>query len=229
MTAPVVWPRTIPPLNASYDLLPRPVMGPPSISGGFQSVQSDAGFWVIEFQEIPLGGARLRAFRALSALLNGPATPVLVPVFERDRAPWPLADGKPVMEMPTTHSDGTPFSDGFAYAQSVIDATSAVAALGATALTITFNTGGTLEGGMLFSIKENLYLTKTVFLNSAGPPSVYSCTFLPPLRAAVTAGTVLNFDTPVCRCTLAGPGGLPLTIQYGSHARPSVSFTEDFP
>lgn len=223
------WPCMLGPNDIEVDLTPRPQGGGPSLAGGSQWVQSDAGVWEITYGSIPATELRINAYRALALLLNGPVTPILVPVFDKKRAPWPLVDVKRLTSYgDIPHSDGSLFSDGSGYYTPVIDATATVAAIRATSLTMTLNYGGKLWGAEFFSIDENLYQIKSVSLSDAGPPAVYTIGFMPPLRAAITDGTVLNFDDPVCRCTLASSAGMPLSLSNRAVGLPSVSFIEDF-
>lgn len=227
------WPCMLGPNDIEVDLTPRPQGGGPSIAGGSQWVQSEAGVWEITYSSIPTSRLRINAYRMIALLLNGPATPILVPVFDKKRAPFPFVDptvGGPRItsygDIP--HSDDSLFSDGSGYYTPVIDATAAAAAIRSTSLTMTLNYGGMIWGGEFFSIGENLYEIKSVSLTDAGPPGVYEIGFMPPLRVAITDGTVLNFDDPVCRCTLASSSGMPLSLSNRIVGLPAVSFIEDF-
>ena len=227
------WPKAnLAPKSISVDLSPRPVGGVPSITGGMQWLQSDAGCWLITYSGVELMNAtNIKLFRALARLLNGPGTPIMVPVFEMDdRVPWPTSGGVQVTKYnPVLHSDSTYFSDGSGYYQPVIDAYAAAAPLRATSLTVTWNYGGTLVGGEFFSIDEGLYQIATVVQTSAGPPVIYQITFLPPLRAALGASTALNFDDPRARCILSGTTDMTHDLQSGVFAEPNVNWIEDFP
>lgn len=218
------WPDNLAPHSIDAHLEPRPVGGTPALSGGRQWVQSDAGCWSIQYEAIPVTGDGILMYRALSAQLNGPATPILVPVFEGLRAPWASSDH----DGETLHDDDTEFSDDTGYDQPVIDVTAAAAVLRATALTVTLNLSATLSAGMFFSLGERLYLIAALDSQiDAGPPEVWRISIMPPLREAISDGTSLNFETPACRCVLAQSGGMPLSLDL-VRGEPSVTFTEDF-
>lgn len=219
------WPGVLPPRDVEVDLLPRPVIGPPSITGGQQTVQSDAGCWQIVYQDIVVVEAmRVKTYRSLAALLNGPATPILVPVFDCPRIPWP--DGVPGAAI--AHSDDSLFSDGTGYSQPTVDIVAAAAAVRATLLNITVNASAELEGGEYFSVDDHLYIITTVEPLADGPPATYQIGIMPPLRQPIGDDTSLNFDSPVCRCVLADANGMPLMLQFRKIATPTLTFIEDF-
>lgn len=225
MVAMLRWPGLLPPRDVEVDLLPRPVMGPPSITGGQQTVQSDAGCWQIIYQGIVVvEPARVKTYRAVAALLNGPSTPILIPVFDCPRIPWP--NGRPGADIP--HSDTTLFSDGTGYLQLLVDIKADGAAVRATAISITVNASAELSGGEFFSIDDRLYIVTTVETLTAGPPATYRIGFMPPLRVPIGDDTELNFDSPVCRCVLADGNGMPLMLQIRKVATPTLTFIEDF-
>ncbi len=223
------WPCVLTPNDIEVDLVPRPQGGGPSLAGGSQWVQSDAGCWEITYGSLPVSRARVNAFRSYALQLNGPATPILVPVFDSRHSAWPTINGVRVStygDIP--HDDGMVFSDGTGYGQDVIIATASSASFRSTSLEITVTVGGALQGGEFFSIGEYLYEIATAVVTSDGPPTIYNITFLPPLREGIDNNTVLNFDTPAARCTLASPGGMPLSLSNRIVGLPSVSFIEDF-
>lgn len=224
------WPSRLPPRDVAADIIPRAIMGPPSMTGSQQSVQSDAGCWYIQYGNISvIEEYRVKLWRAMQALLNIAGTPILVPIFDCKRSPFPL-DGsghKIVSYGDTPHSDTTLFSDGSGYGTSVIDIEVATAAFfRAVTLKITVNKAGALEGGELFStLAGDMYVITSLELVTG---STYNIGISPPLRAPLAAGTHLEFDNPVCRCVLENPGSMSLMLTQRVVGRPSLSFIEDF-
>lgn len=224
------WSPRLQPKDVAVNPGPRPIGGPPALDGGAQWVQSDAGCWYIDYYGISVVESdRIKLFRILQGLLNGPATSILVPTFDCKQAPWPLdGSGRKIIGSYTPHSDGTPFSDDTLYYNQSIDITCAVASAGLSALTITVNMAGELQGGEHFSVGERLYRIIGIEQVSSSP-LMYDVDIWPPLREAIADGAQLDFDRPVCRCILADPRGLMLTLQSRVIGRPNVSFIEAFP
>jgi len=226
------WPSNLPPQDVAVDLVPRAIMGPPSMSGSQQAVQSDAGCWYIQYQGISvIQSFRIKLWRVMAALLNVVGTPILVPVFDCKQTPWPLdASGHRVFRYDAVpHSDGAFFSDGSGYATRVVDiASDAFAAAGATSIDILVTNAGELTGGEFFSTDDgHLYVITTVE-TLVSSSDTYRIGVAPPLRNAISAGAHLEFENPVCRCVLDNPNSMSLMLTQRIVGRPSLTFVEDF-
>jgi hypothetical protein len=208
-------------------------IGGQSAVGAFQVIRLDGGgLWVAELRNISIVTAsHVRQFRAIAALAENGVMPLLVPRCERRTMPAHTSDGtliKPYGDIP--HSDGALFSDGSGYYQPVVVASVyAGAALRATTMTIKLDVGGPLLGGEIFAIEHRnqswrMYEIKTAV--AAGPNTVI--TFRPPLREAVTAGDLVEFDIPRCVMRLSTPDAMTLELDLRRFGTPSVSFTEYF-
>lgn len=224
------WPSRLPPRDVAADVIPRAIMGPPAMSGGQQAVQSDAGCWYIQYNSISvIEEFRVKLWRVMQARLNVVNTPILIPVFDCKRSPWPLdvSGNKIVSYGDAPHSDDSLFSDGSGYGTDVIDIEVATAAeFRDTSLEITINNAADLEGGEFFStLAGDMYTIVSLELISG---TTYAISVSPPLRAALPAGTKLQFDNPVCRCVLENPGSMSLMLTQRVVARPSLEFIEDF-
>lgn len=224
------WPGRLPPRDVAADIIPRAILGPPSLSGGQQAVQSDAGCWYIQYGSISvIEEFRIKLWRVMAALLNVAGTPILLPVFDCKRAPWPLnASGHPITGYGATpHSDTSLFSDGTGYATRVIDIVIAsIVTAGDTAINITVNNAAALEGGEFFSTdRGDMYVITSVTLLTG---STYTIGISPPARAPLAAAARLEFDNPVCRCVLETPGSMSLMLTQRTVGRPSLNFIEDF-
>lgn len=224
------WPSRLPPRDVAADIIPRAIMGPPSMSGGQQAVQSDAGCWYIQYNSISvIEEFRVKLWRVMQARLNIVGTPILLPVFDCKRSPYPLdTSGHKITsygEVP--HSDTALFSDGTGYGSRVIDITAAAyAEFRAVTMEITVNYAGALEGGEFFStLVGDMYTITSIELITG---TTYAIGLSPPLRAAIPAGTQLEFDNPVCRCVLENPGSMSLMLTQRIVGRPSLEFIEDF-
>lgn len=192
------------------------------------------GLWKASLNGVALRTAdHVRAWRALAAICDGGVQPVVVPMCDGRHIPAPEVNGVRVASLDVVpHSDGATFSDGSGYASSVVEASLAVAAvLRATSLTVTLTAGSALRGGEYFSIDHadlrwRLYRVRTAVDNGDG---TFAVTIRPPLRAAVTAGSVLEFDRPKCVMRIASADAMDLMLEQRRRGRPSVSFVEAFP
>lgn len=222
----ILWPvGVLRPRNVSFDIYPRTLAGPTSVSGKTQTVSSDAGIWRITFGDITVRNrAEVLAWRGVDVLLDGRLNPVLVP-FCRAYQPVPAGAVAAGLYDGVTHDDDTPFDDETEYVQSVIGVTtSAAASAGATSLSATITYADTIAPGQVFSIGERAYRVRTITYASATSATI---TFRPPLREAVASGAELNFDNPVCRVRLASDSEMALMLSGRRRATETVNFVED--
>lgn len=222
MTDVVIWPRSLfPPRHVAINPAPVTLSGPVSLSGFRQAIASPAAVWAIKYDLMRVTQSGRLPWRALAAQIEGRATPIVLPVYDREqlRPLAALASGG------VTHSDGSSLSDGSLYRGGRVQVIAAAAAVaGAATLDVERIASGTLRPGMHFSIGLRLYRIKSV-LSASGAMATLG--IWPTLREAVLAGAELEFDEPVCKVRLADDGGLDLTLDTGRHALPSVSFIED--
>jgi hypothetical protein len=221
------WPcDVLHPQNVAFDIAPRTLAAPASVSGITQVVATDAGIWKATYGDI---GVRNRnsvlAFRAIGALLEGRLGAILVPLCRAYQPRVDLGPGEPPLYAQVPHSDETFFDDDSGYVGGVnsvwlYDALPARAIAG----NITIAHGGTIEPGQHFSIGERLYRLRTVNYTS---PNSALITFRPPLREAASAGVVVNFDDPVCRMRLATDNAMDLELALHRFGQPTVVFLED--
>ncbi|MGU3401580.1 hypothetical protein ACLBWS_17910 [Brucellaceae bacterium D45D] len=224
--ATILWPRSIlKPKRDPFNIAPRTLAGPSSVSGVTQVTASDAGIWVATFADIIIrrGSPSVLLFRAIANLLEGRLHPILVP---RCCAYQPFdPDWKDLLHK-VPHSDASPFSDGGLYRSRAIDIrlTSNIPLRGTTA-NIAIITAGQLQPGQDFSIGERMYRIRTVQMTGANTATI---TFRPPAREAVAAGTEMEFDRPVCRMRLASDGEMDLDVDLvAPWSYPTVNFIED--
>lgn len=215
------WPRAVlRPQNASFDIAPRSLAAPSSVSGVGQVVSSDAGIWKATFSNVVIRDRQhVLAFRAIANLLEGRLGSILVP-FCRGYQPVP-GDADGLYEQ-VPHSDDSFFDDDTGYVGRVIDVvTVGPMALRAVSGTVSVNYAGQVEPGQHFSVGERLYRVRSF------NPDTGAITFRPPLREAVPSGTNLEFDSPVCRMRLATDSEMDLPLDLGRFSFPSVNFIED--
>jgi len=214
-----------------WELLAPALTGGRALSGATPSARLDGGgIWACEMSDVQVSSAdHVRTWRALAAILDGGATPIVVATRDVRFAPWPSA----VTDLyESTNSDDSTCSDGGVYVSSVIQAeVAADAAIRATSLTISMNIGAALRGGEYFSIEHEtfshrLYQVGQVTVNGDGD---YVCTIRPPLREAVVAATRVEFDYPKCVMTPASPDAMSLVLEQRYHASTTVRFIESFP
>jgi hypothetical protein len=222
----IVWPicTLTPSVGGRPNYMPRNVGGgQSSLSGFMQVVGADAGIWAVTYQGVPLKNkAQILTWDAIALLLEGRLNPLLVPVWEGSRQPFP--EGSTGYDS-IPHSDDSFFSDGSGYSQPVILATVAAdAALRATTISIAVASGDALQPGHYFSIGERLYQIRTVVSEESG---VYTVTIRPPLRAAISEDDAVEFDRPHCKMRLTSDDAMQRILDLNRHGRPSVSFIED--
>lgn len=155
------WPRAVlRPQNASFDIAPRSLAAPSSVSGVGQVVSSDAGIWKATFSNVVIRDRQhVLAFRAIANLLEGRLGSILVP-FCRAYQPVPgNADG---LYEPVPHSDDSFFDDDTGYVGRVINVvTVGSMALRAVSGTVSVNYAGEIEPGQHFSVGERLYRVRS--------------------------------------------------------------------
>lgn len=225
MTA-ITWPvGVLRPRNVSFDIYPRSISGPTSVSGKTQVVSSDAGIWRITFSDITVRNrAEVLAWRGVDALLEGRLNPILVPFC---RAYQPVPDGAVDAGLyePVPHDDDAFFDDDTGYVGTVIDVTAAEAATaGATSLAVTIDYADMIVPGQPFSIGERAYRVRTITYTTSTTATI---TFRPPLRDDVESGAELNFDNPVCRMRLASDAEMSLMLNGRRRSTKTVNFVED--
>lgn len=217
------WPeKVLRPQNVAFDLAPRSLAGPASVSGKTQVVSSDAGLWKFTFGNVVVNGRdRVLAWRAIQALLEGRLGTILVPLC-RGYQPVPAGAVEAGLWGDVPHSDDADFSDDTGYVGTVISVVAAEdVASRAVSMTADVTYSGDLQSGQHFSIGERLYRIRTFDADTG------TMTFRPPLREAVAAGTELNFDGPVCRMRLASDDAMDLELALRRFGNPTVNFLED--
>jgi hypothetical protein len=222
----LMWPDAVlRPQNVAFDLAPRTLAGPSSVSGFTQVVASDAGIWKAKFGGIIVNRRqRVLAFRAIDALLEGRMTPILVPLC-RGYQPVPAGAVDAGLYQEVPHSDDAFFDDDTGYVGTVNDVTaSAGAPARAVSIPVEIGYAGEIEPGQHFSIGERLYRVRGIVV--AGPTAA-TITFRPPLREAVASGDRLEFDNPICRMRLATDDAMNLELQLRRFGSPTVEFIED--
>lgn len=217
------WPcEILVPRDVSFDIAPRSLAGPASVSGATQVVSSDAGIWKATYASIVVNNrSAVLAHRAISAILEGRLGSILVPLC-RGYQPVPAGAVAAGLYDQVPHGDDALFDDDTGYVGEVIDVVAAAdVALRATAMAVTVNYAGDIQPGQHFSLGERLYRIRTYDQETG------AMTFRPPLREAVLAGDRLEFDDPVCRMRLASDDGMDLQLSLRRFGTPTVQFIED--
>lgn len=165
------------------------------------------GRWELTMSGVWLRNAGVvKLARALEVMMDGGAAPIIVNTCERAYAPMPPeaeGDGR------VPNSDGTAMSDGSLYQSRFISAEVYInAALRATQMTVLIRAGAPLTGGEAFSIyhapprgyddedgKRRYQIGRAGLPVNVAGGFTQLITFRTPLRAAVTVGTKLDFDS----------------------------------
>jgi len=221
------------PRSQRFYLMGRTITGGPSISGIIDAVNTSAGgLWVFELRNANLNNrAKLKAWRAIEALLDGGAASIIVPICDYRQAPVPQVNGKPVYSPSggVPHSDGTFHDDGTGYSQSDLGGEVTVAAaIRATVIRVQMAGDGLIEGGEHFSVDHVGRRMYRVAAVTALGDGLYDLTIRPPLRAALSIGDELDFRHPSCLMRLASGDEMAPAVESLKFARGSVTFVEAF-
>lgn len=222
------WPSGFAPRGVQFGLRGVSIGGPASATGFRQLVQSDAGFWTASLTQIPMGtAAKVNAWRAFLARLDGGARHALVPVFDLMQAPWALAGGPSAnLLAEQAFSDGYYFTDGHGFFNAAIVITlSADAALRDTSISVTVTTAGTIQEGMGFTLGgDRLHRIKAILADNGAGAQTWQ--IAPPLRADYASGTELNFDRPTCRMRLLAEDDGEAALDYGRYGFANMNLVE---
>jgi hypothetical protein len=204
--------------------------------GGFEPMAetTGGGLWSAELASIPVRTTQqVHAWRALEGLLDSGATQVVVPMCDKRYFPAPVVNGSRLVtygDQPL--DDGVLFDDGSGIIQPVVVASIAAAApLRATEVRLNFMAGSPLQGGEHFSlthpnIGDRIYRVIRIRLDALTGQSIV--TIRPPLREAVTALSVADFDQPKCVMRVAQPESMKLALAQRKWGSPSAMFVESF-
>lgn len=217
------WPvGVLRPQNVAFDIAPRSLAAPSSVSGQAQVVSADAGIWKATYGSLLVRSrASVIVHRAISNLLEGRLGAILVPLC---RAYQPTLDIDGIYDT-VPHDDDSPFDDESEYqgGGNLVTLSSGISARAVSA-NVTIAYGGTLEPGQHFSLGDRLYRLRTVVYTTETAAAI---TFRPPAREAVSEGVELNFDDPVCRMRLASDDAMDLELAMRRFGSPTVNFIED--
>jgi hypothetical protein len=197
-----LWPSALAPRTIERARAHPVNIGPESVGGGAQSIVADAGLWRLEFLDIELARlpARRLIFRAITAAICAPLTPIYVPIFDYLMTPRYLANlAEPGS---VTFSDGSVYSDGSALLDQAVDFTiAATANPRATMITIMPGSSLMLQGGQFIGLYERAHILKSI-VPSASVAGGYDCQIWPYLRAAVAIGDPVWAEAPIVKCTV---------------------------
>lgn len=192
------------------------------------TVRSDGGgFWTASLNDIQLWYREYALlWRAVRQVAAGGVNPLVVRRMDQLQ---PFPAGGPTTYGAIPHGDGALFSDGSGYAQPVIDVkANAAAALRAVSLDLNLVNCASLVGGEVFSIGHATFGPRMYEIGTVTPlgGAFYRVTFNPPLREAVTAGTVIEFDEPRCTMKLVNASGMDLNLTVLPDSTATVKLVE---
>lgn len=230
------WPTAIlPPQSIGFSLKQRSTSGGPTVQGDEQVVVSGAERWRARLTFKIARYEQVLAYRGMMAASNGRAGTWLVPSCSGFQRLGPGVGGVfPAIGVPTIarspFSDGSMFSDtGELETKMVMGAVVTDAAARARSITVAMNdTSQAPLAGQYFSLGERLYLIATSAPVADGVATgPYALTFAPGLRAAASAGDVVDFSRPVCRMRLASDDTGQLDLDLLRFGTPNLDFVED--
>lgn len=203
----------------------RTISGGTSISGEEDVIQTDGGGRI----EVTVDGVQLddpetqRLWNAWDAYLSGGVNECLVPLVTLGTGPRPWAGNLPVEPSVIGDNDDT-YPTIVAYRAPLIRARlNADAALRATTLSVSVEQGSALQGGEWFSIGERAYRIERVIARAG---MAFTIRTDPPLREAVTAGTLVEFEWPVVKARLSPGTSLIAPLMIGMYGDASAQFVE---
>lgn len=129
-----------------------------TLSGAEHRARVDGGgLWMATMSDVQVSSAdQVRAWRAIAAILDGGATPVVLANRDVRFAPW--SDSTTTEQIESTNSDDSTCSDDTPYVSDLIVAEVIEdAALRATTLVINMQHGSALQGGEYFSILHDTF------------------------------------------------------------------------
>jgi len=214
------------PASIKAGVVGRVISGGEALNGETDAIETDGGGrWEITFSGITLRTLdQRRLWEAWGPSLTG-ARRVLVPIVSPRTAPRPVAGGRLATPSPLVANDPvfpTSVTRGIPY---MVGTVVSNAALRATTLVINVSQGAISLHADALGIGGRAYKIERVQSRTGQQATV---TISPPLRAAVTAGTAINFDWPVVQCVARIGQDLTPEVQYGDRAEVSISFVEDF-
>ena len=196
----LTWNPVLKPSGGGFAPYNRTLGGGPALNSDFeQVVPQQAQRWRASARLSVSTTEQIFALREMVANLEGRANTIAVPAFDRARAPWAVNDKGQTINPRFVRQrslDGTVYADPPDLIDGLISAKlNASASLRANQVAINVVTGTAPQIGMYFSIGNRLYVIKAI-VATAG--SVSTVKVWPLLRADVTAGTAVNFTSPVC-------------------------------
>lgn len=222
----IIWPRSVfPPRTISVNKRGMSVVGPSTLTGRNQAASVDAGYWVFSFRRIAVGTPeKVKAWRALSALIEGASNLISIPVYDAGQIGEYIAGAS----VPFKNDDNDPvyFSDGsgFAGTDPYLAMNVGEAAIGATSITIDFGAAPEeIVGGEYFSVRDRLYVIKGVI---ARVGDVYELAIWPRVREAIEDDVIFNFTDPRCLVRLQSDMEMDLDLDIGRLGFPDVNFIE---
>lgn len=220
----ILWPtHTLKPSAIDPNPVPFSRSGGRTVGGISTDTRTDRGYWSIAFKGISLvDGDRRRLWNSIRVGLSGKAGLLAVPVWSYDTAPWPA--GTVNGQLLTIHADGTPHSDGTAYAQSAIGVELVEAVgIGATIVKLRALYGIEELSGIRFSYQHALYVTGFP-LSIDG--DIWQVLITPAVRAPIPAGAELEVGLPTCLVHLASDDAMDVRLSAGDYDSVDVAFIE---
>jgi hypothetical protein len=225
MVAPLEFPHDVLKYRSfQFDLAGQVVAGGLSQSGLQQVVNaSGGGVWTLRLEGFKLRKPeQVRAWRKIQFAGHAGVYPINVSVCDLRHSPS-LTGGVP-------HSDLSPFGDLSLYVEGGDDLeTVSSAEVRATSITVAFSDYGPPVGGEFFSLEYGDNRHSLHVITSVEPfAGDYILRFVPPLRAAIPAGTHVEFKEPMLTMRQAGPDAMSAALVLGKFMEPSATFIEWF-
>lgn len=227
MTSIPVWPvDRLRPQSSSANPVPFS-RGGTTLGGQRISTNTDAGYWSVKLENIPMRNRdrdQWRCWNAIRTILRGTPGRIAVPVLSSHSAPY--SSGRWEASPETSHDDDALFDDDTPYVQGAISVVSVgVTPIGATTMKMRVISAADDLSGVRFSYEHALYETgRTIGVEG----DTWEVEITPPVRAVIPAGADLEFDDPTCLCSLETDSGMDLpTALVGKSVLATITFVED--
>jgi hypothetical protein len=186
------------------------IEGGRSLSGISSAIEfTGGGILTVKYGDVLYNSIQQhKAITRLAAHLAGSVRSIIVPILSDWTGPFALdSSGYPVIQVLSTHDDGSTFDDGAYYSQSAVVAVTEAASdpdVPGT-LEIRVTSGGVaLEGGEWFALQHptkswRAYCIREIDSSTEdGDETVYTVALDRPLRETATAGMTVEFSRPRC-------------------------------
>lgn len=219
-----IWPSTLVPRKIRVGRRGGSRTGGISAGESEQIITNGSGLITVRMSEFPVAtDDAILTWEGVSARLDGRNNCILIRLYQLGRPPFPNGLSE-AHNAPIPHSDGSLFSDGSGYSQSAIEIYGQPAPTMSTLIFVSKEDAGEIRPGHYFSMRDGeVHRVARVIEQSATSARIQ---INPPLRAAITQTTRLEFVEPLLKARLATDDEMALDLEIGRFDFPTINFIE---